>query len=89
MKLKIKIKQKNSAATTARATADSVALPSTYSPPSVRWALTQYQNQGSFDDVDICFYKFVLQVADFTFTLYRVPDNIYGVFDHQTKVNQG
>ena len=27
-----------------------------------------------------------IQVADFTFTLYRVPDNIYGVFDHQTKV---
>ena len=25
------------------------------------------------------------KVAEFTYTLYSVPDNLYGVYDHETK----
>ena len=27
----------------------------------------------------------MLQVAEFTYSIYAVPDNLYGVYDHQTK----
>ena len=26
-----------------------------------------------------------MKVAEFTYTLYSVPDNLYGVYDHQTR----
>ena len=26
----------------------------------------------------------MIQVANFTYTIYAVPDNLYGVFDHET-----
>ena len=82
----IMISKCSSAVTTVLATADSVVLQSIFSPPSARWAKFFFNSDivvVLLPQVSIVVF---MQVADFTFTLYRVPDNIYGVFDHQTKV---
>jgi hypothetical protein len=31
---------------------------------------------------------FRIQVAEFTYTIYSVPDNMYGVYDHDSKVGR-
>ena len=30
-------------------------------------------------------YSETMQVANFTYSIYAVPDNLYGVYDHETK----
>ena len=33
----------------------------------------------------VVIHGFFHKVAEFSYTLYSVPDNLYGVYDHQTK----
>jgi len=54
-------------------------------PPYVMISCDNCTGNSRFSGFAIDLLTAISKVADFTFTLYRVPDNIYGVFDHQTK----
>ena len=54
-------------------------------PPYVMMMCPNCTGNGRFGGFAIDLLTEIARVAEFNFTLYTVPDNIYGVFDHETK----
>lgn len=48
-------------------------------------AISKVKKYSRSSDVSISKHDTAIQVAGFHYSLYLVPDNLYGVFDHETK----